>query len=36
MGEPIAIQRIRASANPEDDGAETQLLNEERHDDEGY
>jgi hypothetical protein len=36
MGEPIAIQRIRASANPEDDGAETELVDEERHHDEGY
>jgi hypothetical protein len=36
MGEPIAIQRVRSSADPEDDGAETQLLDEERHHDEGY
>jgi hypothetical protein len=36
MGEPIAIQRVRANANPEDDGTETELLNEERHRDEGY
>ncbi len=34
--EPISIRLLRASANPEDDGAETQLLNEERHHDEGY
>lgn len=36
MGEPVAIQRMRASANPEDDGTETELLNDERHRDEGY
>jgi hypothetical protein len=36
MDEPISIRQVRASADPEDDGAETQLLNEERHHDEGY
>jgi hypothetical protein len=36
MDEPLSIRQIRASANPEDDGAETQLLDEERHHDEGY
>jgi hypothetical protein len=36
MDEPISIQRLRASADPEDDDAETQLLDEERHHEEGY
>jgi hypothetical protein len=36
VDEPISIRQLRASADPEDDGAETQLLDEERHHDEGY
>jgi hypothetical protein len=36
MDEPISIRQLRASADPEDDGAESQLLDEERHHDEGY
>jgi hypothetical protein len=36
MDQPISIRRLRASADPDDDGAETELLNEERHHDEGY
>jgi hypothetical protein len=36
MADPISVRRLRASANPEDDGAETQLLDEERHREEGY
>jgi hypothetical protein len=33
---PISVKRLRASADPEDDGAETELLDEERHDEQGY
>ena len=36
MDEPLSIRQLRASADPEDDGAESQFLNEERHHDEGY
>jgi hypothetical protein len=36
MAEPISVRRLRASADPEDDSAETELLDEERHQDEGY
>jgi hypothetical protein len=36
MTDPISIQRLRASADPEDDGAESELLDEERHHEEGY
>jgi hypothetical protein len=36
MDDPISIRQLRASADPEDDGAEAELLDEERHHDEGY
>jgi hypothetical protein len=33
---PISLRRLRANADLEDDGAETELLNEERHHEQGY
>jgi hypothetical protein len=34
--ESMSIRRLRASADPEDDEAESELLDEERHHEEGY
>lgn len=36
MAAVISRRRLRARADPEDDGAETLLLEEERHQEEGY